>query len=49
MVKDLKTVEEKMYQINRPKMYGWYTYKVSPDYISADFKGKKVYYARKFC
>jgi len=38
MVKDLKTVEEKMYQINRPKMYGWYTYKVSPDYISADFK-----------
>jgi len=38
MIKSLKTVEEKMYQINRPKFYGWYTYKVSPDYVSADFK-----------
>jgi len=36
-VKDLNIVEEKMYQINRPKLYGWYSYVLDPDYIPADF------------
>jgi len=35
-VKSLKTVEEKMYQINRPKKFGWYSYIVNTEYISSD-------------
>lgn len=34
----LKTVEEKQYQINRPKYYGWYSYKLYQDWIPADGK-----------
>jgi len=36
MVQNLGTVEEKMYQINRPKYYGWYSYMIDPDYMPAD-------------
>ena len=28
-MKNLKTVEEKQYQINRPKYYGWYSHILS--------------------
>ena len=28
-IKNLKTVEEKQYQINRPKYYGWYSHQLS--------------------
>jgi len=38
-VKQLGTVEEKMYQINRPKYYGWYSYMIRPDYVAADLLG----------
>jgi len=34
----LKTVEEKQYQINRPKYYGWYSFKLYQDWIPADGK-----------
>ena len=28
-IKNLKTVEEKQYQMNRPKYYGWYSHILS--------------------
>ena len=39
MVLDCDTVEEKMYQINRPKYYGWYSYMLNPDNVPADLLG----------
>ncbi len=39
-VKSLKTVEEKMYQINRPKMFGWYSYIVKTNLIATDLLGR---------
>lgn len=36
MVKSMNTVEEKHYQINRPKYYGWYSYILKPDWIPFD-------------
>jgi len=32
-IKNLKTVEEKQYQINRPKYYGWYSHQLSQDWV----------------
>jgi len=32
-MKNLKTVEEKQYQINRPKYYGWYSHILSQDWV----------------
>ncbi|XP_023334071.1 39S ribosomal protein S30, mitochondrial [Eurytemora carolleeae] len=36
LVRECDTVEEKMYQINRPKYYGWWSYIMQPDKIPAD-------------
>lgn len=35
-VKNMSTVEEKMYQINRPKYFGWYSYLIDPNYLPVD-------------
>jgi len=35
-MKNLKTVEEKQYQINRPKYYGWYSYILTQDWQPFD-------------
>jgi len=35
---NLGTVEEKQYQINRPKAYGWYSYIMNQDWIPSDSK-----------
>ena len=32
-MKNLQTVEEKMYQINRPKHFGWYSFMLEQDYL----------------
>jgi len=34
----LKTVEEKQYQINRPKYYGWYSYILTQNWVPVDAK-----------
>ena len=39
LVRECDTVEEKMYQINRPKYYGWWSYIMQPDKIPADLLG----------
>lgn len=35
-VKTMKTVEEKMYQINRPKRFGWYSFMVKTNSLTSD-------------
>jgi len=35
-IKNLKTVEEKQYQINRPKHYGWYSYHLNQEWVPYD-------------
>ena len=41
-IKSLKTVEEKMYQINRPKKYGWYSYQVDTQWMPSDVLGMMI-------
>jgi len=38
MMAKLGTVEEKQYQLNRPKYYGWYSYMLSQSWIPCDAK-----------
>ena len=35
-IKQLKTVEEKQFAINRPKYYGWYSSIIDSDFIPPD-------------